>query len=191
LTGGYESPIIYHGEVKRLKKKILGVFVSLLAVAMLLLPMSMVYAKNDKNNKFIAVSGTFYLFYDGENEMKDPDSNFIWSQPDCTTFWTGGIGGDFPGTQATCDFTFIFIKPVWDGDMIVDSQRQPAQTVDTLTDPIIDGTQYTGELTIGGDNDNWRILGGTGDLANVHGQGTITPIDPVSIGYEGWIHFGP
>jgi hypothetical protein len=163
---------------------------------MLALPMSMVYAKNDKNDKFTPVSGVLYLLYDGTNELKYPDNNIIYSSPDCTALWTGDIGGEFTVTpQATCDFTFIFIKPVWQevgGELtIVDSQRQLAQSVDTLTDPIVDGTPYTGELTIGGDNDNWRILGGTGDLANVHGQGTKWAIDPLTVEYEGWIHFGP
>jgi hypothetical protein len=169
------------------KKKIL---VLALAVVMLALPMSMVYAKNEKNDKFTAVSGTIYLFYDGTNEMKYPDNNFIWSQSDCTAMWIGGImaGG-------TMDFTFIFIKPVWQlvGEewTIVDSRNGVVQEVSTLTDPIIDGTQYYGELTIGGANDYWRVLGGTGDLANVHGQGTKLGTDPLTVEYEGWIHFGP
>ena len=172
--------------MKTLKKKILGVFVSLLIVAMLALPMSMVYAKNEKNDKFIAVSGVLYLFYDGTNEYLLPDDNFIWSQPDCTTMWTGGIiaGG-------TIDFTLTFIKPVWDGITVVDYQTSLVREVSTLTDPIIDGTPYTGELTIGGDKDYWRILSGTEDLANVHGQGTKYGTDPFTVEYEGWIHFGP
>jgi len=169
-----------------MNKKILGVFVSLLAIAMLALPMSMVYAKNDTNDKFTAVSGTIYLLYDGTNEMKFPDGNFIWSQPDCTIMYTGGIiaGG-------TCDFTITFIKPVWDGMNVVDYQTSLIREVTTLTDPIIDGTPYTGELTIGGSSDYWRILGGTGDLANVHGQGTKHGIDPITVEYDGWIHFKP
>jgi hypothetical protein len=159
---------------------------------MLALPMSMVYAKNDKNDKFTPVSGVLYLLYDGTNELKYPDNNIIYSSPDCTALWTGDIGGEFTVTpQATCDFTFIFIKPVVDGVSIVDYQRNLVQDVHTLTDPIIDGTQYYGELTIGGSNDYWRIVGGTGDLANVHGQGTKWGIDPVTIEYEGWIHFDP
>ena len=173
-----------------MNRKIVAIIVGLMTIAMLALPMSMVYAKNEKNDKFTAVSGTIYLFYDGENEFKEPDDNYFWSQPDCTTTWTGDItaGG-------TVDFTMIFIKPVWDfvGDLytIVDYQRNIVQEVYTLTDPIIEGTPYTGELTIGGDNDYWRILGGTEDLANVHGQGTKWGIDMFTIGYEGWIHFGP
>jgi hypothetical protein len=169
-----------------MNRKIVAIIVGLMTIAMLALPMSMVYAKNEKNDKFTAVSGTIYLLYDGTNEMKYPDNNFIWSQPDCTTMWTEGIiaGG-------TCDFTLIFIKPVWDGIAIVDYQTSVVHEVYTLTDPIIDGTLYTGELTIGGDNDYWRILGGTEDLANVHGQGTKSGIDPLTVEYEGWIHFGP
>jgi hypothetical protein len=180
-----------------MNRKIVAIIVGLMTIAMLALPMSMVYAKNEKNDKFIAVSGSFSFLYDSENEFKEPDDNYFWSQSDCTTFWTGGIGGDSPGTQATCDFTMIFIKPVWlyvpelGTVTIVDYQRNVVQEVHTLTDPIIDGTPYSGELTIGGDNDYWRILGGTEDLANVHGQGTKYGTDPFTVEYEGWIHFGP
>jgi hypothetical protein len=172
--------------VREANKKVLVIAVALMAVAMLALPMSMVYAKNDNNDKFIAVSGVLYLLYDGTNEMKVPDDNFIWSQSDCTTMWTGGIiaGG-------TIDFTITFIKPVYEGMNIVDYQTSLIREVSTLTDPIIDGTPYTGELTIGGSNDYWRILGGTEDLANVHGQGTKYGTDPFTVEYEGWIHFGP
>lgn len=177
-------PMKKQKEVKRTNKKVLGVFVSLLAITMLALPMSTVYAKNDK---FIAVSGEFFLFYNGVPEFKFPDNNFIWSQTDSTAMWTGDII-----TSGTCDFTLIFIKPIWDGTNIVDMHTSVVHEVYTLTDPMIDGVQYYGELTISGDMGNWRILGGTEDMANIHGQGTKWSTEnPIIIGYEGWIHFDP
>jgi hypothetical protein len=41
-------------------------------------------------------------------------------------------------------------------------------------------------------NGHWRILKGTGELANLHGQGTwaaVTP--PLVYSYEGQVHFDP
>jgi hypothetical protein len=39
---------------------------------------------------------------------------------------------------------------------------------------------------------HWRIISGTGDFANVHGQGTSWPIEPPVVwGIEGQIHFDP
>jgi hypothetical protein len=37
----------------------------------------------------------------------------------------------------------------------------------------------------------WRILGGTEDLANLHGQGVIWSNDSGGVHYEGQIHFDP
>ena len=167
-----------------MNKKILSAFVSLLAVGMLALPLSMVHAQNDK---FVEVTGVFYLAYDGENGGNFPGNNFIWYQTDCTMMCTGSIIA-----AGTVDFTFIFIKPVYEGASVVDSHRGLVREVYTLTNPIISGIPYEEcELTIGESCGNWRVLGGTGDLANVHGQGTTWGITEFMIGYEGWIHFDP
>jgi len=38
----------------------------------------------------------------------------------------------------------------------------------------------------------WVIIGGTGDLANLHGQGTYSPTaNPNVVNYEGQVHFDP
>lgn len=162
---------------------------------MLVLPMSIVYAKTDKNDKFIAVSGEALHFYDGVPEYKFPGNkttgNFIWSQTGSHVTWMGGITAN-----GTSDFTIIYIKPIWEGYNIVDMHTSTIHVVNTLTDPIIGGVQYYGELTISGSGHgtmaSWRILGGTGDLANVHGQGTSWSTEEAfTVGYEGWIHFDP
>jgi uncharacterized membrane protein len=68
--------------------------------------------------------------------------------------------------------------------------------VDTISATVtIDSVQYTGTLffMINGkaaDGGNWVIIGGTGDLANLHGQGTFTPAG-VGQDYEGQIQFNP
>ncbi len=37
----------------------------------------------------------------------------------------------------------------------------------------------------------WRIISGTDDLANLHGQGTFSHISPIAFNYAGQIHFDP
>jgi hypothetical protein len=63
----------------------------------------------------------------------------------------------------------------------------------TLTDPQINGKTYSGDLIIGGSPSNWRIICGTGELANIHGQGKklIDEFNPFLIHYEGLVHFDP
>ena len=60
----------------------------------------------------------------------------------------------------------------------------------------INSVQYTGMLTFmlngkSGEGGTWVIIGGTGDLANLHGQGTYTPAGGVVQNYEGQIQFDP
>jgi hypothetical protein len=49
----------------------------------------------------------------------------------------------------------------------------------------------SGTLIIKGAEGHWRIISGTGELANLRGQGTITVIDAeiMLMGYEGKVHF--
>ncbi len=46
-----------------------------------------------------------------------------------------------------------------------------------------------GSVPIGG---QWRIIGGTGELASLHGEGSLTGTsNPYVIGYSGQVHFDP
>lgn len=44
-----------------------------------------------------------------------------------------------------------------------------------------------GEFYLG----QWTILEGTGDLSNLHGQGTVLLTSPTTARYEGEVHFDP
>lgn len=58
---------------------------------------------------------------------------------------------------------------------------------------VLDGVTYIGTATINFSvTDRFAILGGTGELAALHGQGTATD-DPTGLAgtYEGWFHLDP
>ena len=160
-----------------MNKKILGVFVSLLAVVMLTVSISVVLAKN--NSKFIAVSGVMTSLGTGTmvytpagkshtTKLSITDNSLVWSGSFensisiASGHWTIQPNGHFPGT-------------LWN--------------VHTMTAEFMG---KSGTITMIGSMGHWRIIGGTGDFANVHGQGTTTPIVmPVVWSYEGEIHFDP
>ena len=160
-----------------MKKKILGVLVGLLAVAILTVSISAVLAKN--NPKFIPVSGVMTSLGTGTmvptpagkshtTKLGITDNSLVWSGSFensisiASGHWTIQPKGHFPGT-------------LWN--------------VHTMTAEFMG---KSGTITMIGSMGHWRIIGGTGDFANVHGQGTTTPIVmPVMWSYEGQIHFDP
>jgi hypothetical protein len=178
-----------------MNRKILGVFVAILAVAMIALPISVAFAENDKNSKFIPVSGeAVYVLSGPGSGTKIVQSfvgrNFIWAKTGSDATWTGTIEAD----DATCDHRTIFFGydlPSYSYEGLV------AHLTWTLINPTIAGEPYEGELVISGMGNsqgahgNWRIIGGTGELANIHGEGTWEGTDPGGVAYEGYVHFEP
>ena len=164
-----------------MKKKFLCVFVSLLVVVMFNLSISTVFAKN--NTKFLDVNGQLIIWGGGQlvftpagksgNTRLDVTGNAVE--------WTGDLEG----------IGFA------DGNFLLHNFGTPdawstALNIHTL-EAEVDG--QTGTLTIittGSDTGTWRILKGTGELANLHGQGTWkTVIPPALYNYEGQVHFDP
>jgi hypothetical protein len=172
-----------------MNRKILGVFVAILAVAMIALPISVAFAENDKNGKFIPVSGeaVYTLFGPGsgtEIVQSFVGRNFIWAKTGSSATWTG----DIATTDATCDHRTIFFGY----DLSSYSfEGQVTHLKWTLINPTIAGEPYVGELVILGGSGNWRIISGTGELANLHGQGTQEGTVPGGMAYEGYVHFYP
>ena len=173
-----------------MNRKILGVFVAILAVAMIALPISVAFAENDKNSKFIPVSGeaVYTLFGPGSGTKIEvpnpyPGPNAVWAKTGSDATWTG----DIATTDATCDFRTIFFgfEPPLSSEGLV------THLTWTLINPTIAGEPYVGELVISGGNGNWRIISGIEELANIHGQGTQEGTVPGGIAYEGYVHFDP
>lgn len=169
--------------MREAKKKVLVIAVALMAVAMLALPMCTVCAKN--NLKFIHVQGDMMVTAQGTLEFTPAgeSSNQILVVTGNTMTWTGGIAGD---ADASGHFlAHNFGTP---------DAYSTARNIHTFTDAVVDGKQ--GDMTIitvGSYNQgHWRILSGTGELAGIHGEGTVWPIvAPAYWGYEGTVHFDP
>jgi hypothetical protein len=168
-----------------MNRKILGVFVAILAVAMLALPISVVLAENNENDKFIPVEGgASYNLGTGTKIVGfNPGNNYIWAKTGCIATWTGDIETE----DVTCDFRTVFFGYT----PPLSSERLVTHLTWTLINPTIAGEPYVGELVISGGNGNWRIIGGTEELAKIHGQGAWEGTVPGGVAYEGYVHFDP
>ncbi len=165
-----------------------AMFVALLAALLLTMSMSVAYA-----TKPIPVSGIFSVtkgvgsityWQAGESD------NHIWTLSDYTTTWTGDISGI--GTYDGRWVTHNYGPPA--GDEWVNSRGSYtiAATVDGKS-----GTLYIEGVGNSGNPQpsTWRIIGGTDELANLHGQGTFEPNlatpSPYDYLYSGDVHFDP
>jgi hypothetical protein len=140
------------------------------------------------------VSGKFKATpISGSTIIRDAGTNlFIYRE--ANGLWTGGISGTTHGHQN-------IISHGWNG------LQPPASTIEWSTlkieifmaSALVDGK--TGSLTLqivgkgyadGTNIGTWKIMSGTGDLENLHGQGSWwkAPTDLES-SYGGQIHFDP
>jgi hypothetical protein len=155
-----------------MKKKILGIFSVLIVLAMLTLPMSVVFAKD--NPKFMEVSGEIISLGGATIELTPAGNsdNVKMIITGHSFQWTGSFEG----------------ISIADGRWILHKDHRSPWNIHTLQAEI-DGKSGTLIIKIAGHN--WRIISGTGDLANLHGQGTTWRIEGPVFGYEGQAHFDP
>ena len=149
--------------------------VALMAVAMLALQMSMVYAKN--NPKFMAVSGQLIVIGNPTRELTPAGNsdNVKLVVTGNSLQWTGSFEDSISAA---------------DGRWMLHKDNHITATNIHILQAEFDGK--TGTLTIKTSMGGWRIISGTGDFANCHGHGTSYPIVyPVLFGYEGIIFFDP
>jgi hypothetical protein len=164
-----------------MNKKVLGVFGILLVVAMLTVPMSMVYAKN--NPKFIAVNGKI-IIWGGGQQVFNASGN------------SGNVRLDISGNAVEWNGSFTASGSA-DGHFLLHKDGSAtANNIHTLEAEFDD---KLGTLTIISEQakmqTQWRILSGTGDLKGLHGQGTwrvdeVSP-HPFDYFYSGYVHFAP
>jgi hypothetical protein len=169
---------------EKMKEKLFGVFISIFVVAMLALPMSAVYAK--PVDKFVEVKGAFYPggpFESFEIREAGKSDNQIWEFV-MPQVWVGGILG-----TGLLEARYV-VHNFDDAEFWVN-----VLGLITLTGTVADvpGTVTIKFSSVSSRGGHWRIISGTGELANVHGQGTVWVIDSENlvIGYEGVIHFHP
>ena len=183
-----------------MNKKILGAFVAVLTVAMLTLPMSVVFAA-----KPMDVSGQWFftgMMVPPYTDIKNAGANRLATQHNTGEYDVGPILGTFE--------QHIYMKIHFGDPEVVKNlppnpmdwppnnynwhiERTFTGTVDgksgTLTMNLeAKGSSpgYPGSLT-----GTWVIIGGTDQLANLHGQGTWTNLGMGRLAYEGKIHFDP
>ena len=161
-----------------MNKKILAVFGVLIVLTMLTLPMSVVFAKD--NPKFIDVNGQIIIWGGGDLVFTPAgqSGNQILVVSGNAVEWTGTLAG-----TGSADGHFLLHK---DG-------LATARNIHTL-EAEVEGK--SGTLTIISVQakmyGQWRILSGTGDLANLHGHGTVSIMTPpVLYSYTGQVHFDP
>jgi hypothetical protein len=175
-----------------MNKKILDVFISLVVVVMLAVPI-------------IAVSATKPMQIAGKWEPtssvpipppKSAGANFFTCLSVAGEFFEGPIIGDF---SHIIEVTMHFGEP----------EQLPPATFNWKIERTFEGTvevngdTYEGTLLIrqnakgtmpGGPGTlkgTWVIISGTGELANLHGQGKWTNLAGGQFSYEGQIHFDP
>jgi len=162
-------------EVIEMKRRM--ILIPMLALMMLVAvapAMSVVYA-----TKLINVSGTFHPA--GIPVMdEDPagKSDNVIIDVSVIMVYEGGIAG----------------KGIEEGRWIVHNYGLPSRWdnaigVTTLIDAVVEGKK--GDLTIKHGYGVWRIISGTGELANLHGEGTSEIISFPLFAYIGQVHFAP
>jgi hypothetical protein len=165
------------GGGERMNKKILGVFASLLVVAILALPMSSAYATPPT-----PVTFTISVVTQGDT-TPDPSGNShvsIVNKSNWITACTGYIIGS--GTMNVREVVTKGGDKTSTGLQVIDG------TVDGKS-----GTLYikTSVNTRDPNPSYWRIVSGTDDLANLHGQGTFVFIPGTGMVFTGQVHFDP
>lgn len=159
------------GGEKQLSRKIIGILTILLAIAVIALPISSVCATKPVN-----VSGTFSAGVIPV-PVKFAGNNIIFEHSG-TGAWTGDITGDSIGVHR------------WVSHANGITNVRVELTFPSATVLGESGTLYIlflGKITGPGVGEGtWRIIGGAGDLANLHGGGTWSPGQ-----YEGQVHFDP
>lgn len=157
-----------------MNKKILGLTTIILATVTLALQMSTVYA-----TIATPVSGTIYIETQATQipRFAGKSGNLIIEFMGGNVVWSGSIVGEASYTGS---------RWVWSQNVV------NTYNIYTFNEATVD--EKTGGLCIimtantkGSPVSHWRIIGGTGELANIHGQGTFSLFS----GYSGQVHFDP
>ena len=165
-----------------MNKKILIFAVALMAVVTVTLPVSLVSA-----TKPLPVSFSVTIIPSGPPAAPkmagNSDNGFV--TPESDIFLTGGISG-----TGTYSGRWV-IHNSGDPENVFVTSKGRYEIEATVDDK--SGTLYFKACTKTGSGkpSTWRIVGGTGELAGLHGQGTFTAVDLFNYNYVGQVHFDP
>jgi len=158
-----------------MNKKVLGVFVTLLTVSMLALSMSPANATQSTTVTWQSFSGSYLPPF---TPPQSAGENTIYTANRAKTYT-----GDIEATGIS-HFRMVMHK---DG---VTTSATTTVAVTQLMGQSVEGTLTLKHGSIG----LWRIISGTGDLANLRGQGTIYKDENTPAGaytFSGKVHFDP
>lgn len=167
-----------------MKRKIPSVFVYLIIIALLALSISTAYAK-----KPTFVSGTQMITnFIPLGEVPKGNSDNVLMTSTLFVTWSGDIAGD-------TEYEGRLMLHKW-----VPPSGGPETTVnihERIYFPSVTVLGKTGSLTLavnlGGSKGvfRWTIIEGTGELANLHGNGRYWLVEAPFYDYEGYVHFDP
>jgi len=165
--------------IRKRTKAFSALFVTLAATVLLSMSMSVAYATTP-----ISVSGTFNVTggtVQSWSVSGESDNGILISTV------SGVYAGDIAGAYIS------------DYHAVVHNRGTPEMwrnihTVATISATVLGektGTLYVMINGKYGEDGTWVIIGGTDDLAGLHGQGTYHPVTTTLVNYEGQIHFDP
>ena len=172
-----------------MNKKVLGVFVSLLAVVMLALPMSAAYATKPEPTT-MTLTGFFEVL--PENIPGVP-----FSSPYVRAFPAGESGifqVKWRGLPANFTGDIEGIGP-YDGNWKIKNSGTPDAELSTVGIQLVENAVVagigTGDLKMKAKNDLLTIISGTGDLKDLKGEGTVEMLTGVLYSYSIEVQINP
>lgn len=172
-----------------MNRKVLVIAVALMAVAMLAVPISAVYATTP--TPVVATNSTNLLLV-VETTIKETKSGIIITQVTAPSIWEGAISGESESVARYIYHKPEGMEPAKHSNFVI-TFEEATVTVGTIT--------RTGGLVIESTSNPaypfglWTVVEATGDLAGLHGQGTndfdsfTFPI--MTFSYTGNLHFDP
>ena len=164
-----------------MKKKILVIFATVFILAMLVLPMSCVFATKPET-----IEGTFTMLPTLPPPFPEVSARNCGKSNMTILTWTDlamNVEGDMEGTG------------VYNGRWLVVSEEVGviSEFRVAVGEYILDVSigALSGQLTIGINKGNMAIISGTGDLANLHGTGSLEGSGGLVYAYSLDVHFDP
>jgi hypothetical protein len=170
--------------VKKRTKALSAMFVALSAALLLTMSMSVAYAIKPE-----IVEGTFTSTFTFHAASRAGESDNVIANLSVNAVWSGDIQGS---STSDSRWVYHYLPPPWvggTGALNAHGYNTMDATVDSKSGILFIGIE--GRRDAGGAfSGTWVIIGGTDDLANLHGQGTWEQTGSVSA-YTGQIHWDP
>jgi len=176
-----------------MNKKILGVFGSLLVVAMLALSIYAAYATKPEPTTS-TLTGTFWILPGLSPPRGFPagESGHVimkWRDLPCI------MEGDIVAGERKVPIPTSIPGGYCDGNWVIFNNGTEDEEVSTVNIIVLEGAAVTGigtgDLKIFAKDETLRIISGTGALKGIKGTGTFDYITPISYSYEAVVQINP